>query len=163
VHDPKIKIIGPAQYVCQCAVFRGVDDHFGPGHGGRRGVHLRVVVRVLAYPRLRHLTCRQPRDVPRALDRVAQRVHPGDVHVLPAAERLDADRFPEFAGREAGTAAAAFVVDDVPLPEVDEFPQGAHGGQFTEEPLDEGGPTSPQTTEIEHSCHFAPPSIVSLV
>jgi hypothetical protein len=80
--------------------------------------------------------------VPGPLDRVAQRMHPGDVHFGPAAERPLADPLPERAGGEPGAATAAFVVQDVPLPQVDDLAQGADRRQLAEETLDERGSAS---------------------
>ena len=73
---------------------------------------------------------------------VAQRVHPVDVDVVPAAEGQLADPLPERAGGEAGAAAAALVVADVALPEVDDLAERAHPGQFAEQAFDERCPAS---------------------
>jgi hypothetical protein len=72
----------------------------------------------------------QPGDVPGALDGVAQRVHPVDVDVVPAAERVLPDPAPERARREVGAAAAALVVADVALPQVHDLAECAHPGQL---------------------------------
>jgi hypothetical protein len=72
----------------------------------------------------------QAGDVPGALDRGAQVVHPVDVDVVPAAEGQGADPPPEAALREPRAAAAALVVADVALPEVDHLAERAHTGEL---------------------------------
>jgi hypothetical protein len=46
---------------------------------------------------------------------------------------------------------------------VDELAERADAGQFAEQTFDERGATSSQSTQIENLCHFAPPSLVSIV
>ena len=61
------------------------------------------------------------------------------------------------------SAAAPFVVGDVALPQVDDLADSAHTGQLAEQTFHEGGATSSQSAQIEHPCHFVPPSLVSLL
>jgi hypothetical protein len=70
-------------------------------------------------------------------------VHPVDVDVVPAAEGLLPDALPEPAGGEPAAAAAALVVAQVALPEVDDLAERAHPGEFAEQTFDECCPTSP--------------------
>ncbi|GAA2621035.1 hypothetical protein GCM10010436_26490 [Paractinoplanes durhamensis] len=84
----------------------------------------------------------EPGDVPGALDRVAQVVHPVDVDVVPAAEGQRADPPPEAARREVGAAAAALVVADVALPEMNDLTERAYAGKFAEQTFDERCPAT---------------------
>ncbi|GID96740.1 hypothetical protein Adi01nite_61520 [Amorphoplanes digitatis] len=86
--------------------------------------------------------------MPGALHDVAQGVHPLDVHIGPSAEGREADAPPERAGGEVGAAAATLVVADIALPQVDDFAERAHGGEFAEEAFDESCPAPPQPAQI---------------
>ena len=145
VHDPQVELVGPAQAVGERAVLGRVDDDLGAGHGGGRGVDAGVVAGVLADVGALgggELGRGEAGDVPGAFDGVAQGVHPVDVDVAPAAEGAFADRVPERAAGEALAAAAAFVLDDVALPQVHDLAERAHGGQLTEQAFDERCPAS---------------------
>jgi hypothetical protein len=80
--------------------------------------------------------------MPGAFDSVTQRVHAVDVHVVPPAERVLADLLPEGARGEGGPATAALVVAKVALPQVDDFSEGTHAGEFAEQTFDERGSAS---------------------
>src|SRR5580658_8116848 len=71
------------------------------------------------------------------------------VQLVPAAERRLPDLAPEGAGRQRLAAAAALVLDDTPLPEVDHLADGTNAGQLTEQPFEQRAPAASEAAEID--------------
>ena len=91
--------------------------------------------------------------MPGPLDLGLQGEDPVDVDVVPAAVRLVADGPPEVAVGERGTAAAALVVTDVALPQVDDLTERTRAGKLTQNPFQQGGTAAAQAADEEYAYH----------
>ncbi|GIE86716.1 hypothetical protein Are01nite_31960 [Actinoplanes regularis] len=85
--------------------------------------------------------------MPGPFDRVAERLHPFDVDVVPAVEGGLAHLPPELARGESLPAPAPLVVAQVPLPQVDDLAERADPGYLAEQSFYERGATSSQSTQ----------------
>src|SRR5437763_918128 len=130
----------------------GVDYRVAASHLADAAVKLSVVADVLVQcapkTRRQHRSGQQ-RHEPVAVNFDPEAGDAGRVDSGPAAESDLAHLPPELTRGERQAASAALIVNEAPLPNVNDLAEGAHPGHFAEEPLDERAPAASKSGQVD--------------